>query len=239
MILEDLIKALAAADQRLILPDGFHRPHSHRADYSDLAFEPAQDISVADMLAAAKSADGATFEGWKGGDYEMDGDSDCYIAERGTCGEPITGRLLKYMLTPVSPHVVAVEFHPADLVAGVCDTPLINGVRIKASTSDRRAWLDLNAKQAKQLVTDLLAAGFDPTCPAEWPPQVGDLWQGHDGNMWFCQSVPDFTANETHLLLMPARAGQTRITSFAPDTVNDQAGPLALVYRDQQDGGTR
>ncbi|HEY5834929.1 hypothetical protein [Streptomyces sp.] len=98
MILSDLIKALEAADQSLVLPHGFDSPHSYRGYYHDLAFEPATDITVADMLAAARNARGETYEGYKGGDYKMGDYTDCWLAEYGHLGEGIGPVLIGLML---------------------------------------------------------------------------------------------------------------------------------------------
>lgn len=96
--LDELIAALDAEDPNLIVPLGFARPHSYRGYYSELAFEPALNVTVGSMLAAARSAKGATYQGWKGGDYTMDGYTDCWLAEQGRCGESIGPVLLALML---------------------------------------------------------------------------------------------------------------------------------------------
>lgn len=92
--LGDLIAALAAEDPNRVLPVGFHEPHSYRGYCADLAFEPAFNISIGDMLAAARSALGSTFQGWKGGDFTMSEHTDCWIATRGDCSDDQIGPLL-------------------------------------------------------------------------------------------------------------------------------------------------
>lgn len=83
MYLKHLIERLEKepADKVVL---GFKHPHSYRGYYEDLAFEPAQNVTVGEMLAAARSAVGSTYEGWKGGDYTMSEWSSVWIAERGT-----------------------------------------------------------------------------------------------------------------------------------------------------------
>ncbi len=100
MTLGELIAALEAADPRLVLPEGFSNPHSWRGDYSELAFEPAAYVTVDSMLDAARSALGTTYGGYKGGDYEMTADTDCWIAAWGSSvdSETIGPRLLRLML---------------------------------------------------------------------------------------------------------------------------------------------
>ncbi|MFC9490722.1 hypothetical protein ACFTZM_32240, partial [Streptomyces hydrogenans] len=65
MPLGELITALEAADPDLVLPDGFTHPHSYRGYYHELAFEPAHNATVGEMLADARSALGTTYTGWK------------------------------------------------------------------------------------------------------------------------------------------------------------------------------
>jgi hypothetical protein len=97
MELEELIEALAAADQDYVAPLGFGKPMSYRGNYVDVAFEPEPNVTVASMLAYAKSALGATFTGYKGGEYKMDKYARCYIAEYGECGDEIGPVLIAYL----------------------------------------------------------------------------------------------------------------------------------------------
>lgn len=106
MTLDELIARLERADPEKVLPIGFHNPHSYRGDYSQLAFEPAANVKVADMLSDARRALGATYEGWKGGDYKMDGYVDVHLNYEGDSGDgELTTLLLEYMLgeTPELP----------------------------------------------------------------------------------------------------------------------------------------
>lgn len=97
-MLEELIAALEAEDPAVALPLGFTNPHSWRGDYSQLAFEPAANVTVGAMLADARSALGATYDGWKGGEYTMGRYTDCYLAERGRTGEELGPILLTLLL---------------------------------------------------------------------------------------------------------------------------------------------
>jgi hypothetical protein len=57
------------------------------------------NVTVGDVLAAARSAVGKTFEGWKGGDYTMDASSPVHLVqEEGCCGETLGSVLLHLML---------------------------------------------------------------------------------------------------------------------------------------------
>jgi hypothetical protein len=86
-------------DQARRIKVGFDNPHSYRGYYMDVAFELAQDVSIGQMLAAAESALGATFQGWKGGDYTMSKYTDTWLVEREGCvGETIGAVLLDFLL---------------------------------------------------------------------------------------------------------------------------------------------
>lgn len=103
MQLGELIKRLEVEQQNQIVPMGFDSPHSYRGDYYCLAFEPAENISVAEMLKCAKEALNSTFDGYKGGEFEMTEYTDVYLATYGDCGEGIGDILLNYMLGKYSP----------------------------------------------------------------------------------------------------------------------------------------
>ncbi|CAO0827074.1 hypothetical protein ACTFBT_01180 [Streptomyces microflavus] len=103
MVLENLIEMLEAADPDTVVKHGFTNPHSYRGYYHDLAFEPASNVRVGDMLADARGALGETFEGWKGGDFEMGRYTDCWLSFEGQSGGETIGRLLvTYMLGDVA-----------------------------------------------------------------------------------------------------------------------------------------
>jgi hypothetical protein len=83
-------------------------------------------------------------------------------------------------------------------------------------------------------------AAVTRVAPAEWPPQVGDLWRDQFGDLWFAYQGygPD---GETYVGL---RCAIDKVTEAWGDqivhSVNQEYGPLTLVHReDQQDGGDR
>ena len=89
MTLGALLKALGDR-HGLDLVDGFKNPHCYRGHYEDVAFEPAGEaMNVCDLIAICKSAIGKTFEGWKGGSFEMDETTPVWIAERGESGRKL------------------------------------------------------------------------------------------------------------------------------------------------------
>ncbi|WP_199546634.1 hypothetical protein [Streptomyces sp. N35] len=99
MNLGELITALEAADPTVTVRRGFTNPHSYRGDYMELAFEPTANVSVGAMLADARSALGATFQGYKGGDFEMREYTWCWLSEYGDASnETISPLALEAML---------------------------------------------------------------------------------------------------------------------------------------------
>ena len=97
MNLGDLIKQLEEYNPDTKVPLGFGAPHSYRGDYYSVAFEPVEVTTIGEMLEHAKSALGATFTGYKGGEYTMDDWAACYIAAYGCSGETLGPILLAYM----------------------------------------------------------------------------------------------------------------------------------------------
>ena len=66
------------------------KTHSYRGYYDDLAFAITADTVIAsDFLKACEAALGATFEGYKGGDYVMDEKTPLWAAEWGNLGPAI------------------------------------------------------------------------------------------------------------------------------------------------------
>jgi len=99
MNLGKLIEELRNADPDYIAPIGFAAPRSYRGYYEDVAFEPAENVSVASMLRHAESALGATFEGYKGGEYTMGEWTTCWISNYGESGGDCIGSVLVAYLT--------------------------------------------------------------------------------------------------------------------------------------------
>lgn len=97
MNLQQLIDALALADQDHVVPLGFGRPWSYRYDPQHVAFVPEANVTVADMLSEARFALGESFHGHNGGRYTMDASVECYVAEYGCSGEKIGPMLVAYM----------------------------------------------------------------------------------------------------------------------------------------------
>lgn len=98
MNLGELIAALESADPEHVVAVGFANPHSYRGWYDELAFEPAENVTVASMLACAREALGAVYTGYKGGDFRMGEYTTVHLARYGQTGEEIGPVLVSYML---------------------------------------------------------------------------------------------------------------------------------------------
>jgi hypothetical protein len=92
-----------APDTSKVLPLGFSNPHSYRGYYDDVAFEPTKNVTINSMLAAARSAVGVTFSGWKGGEYRMNEWTTAWLAVEGSTGETLGPILLGFMLGHAPP----------------------------------------------------------------------------------------------------------------------------------------
>jgi len=97
--LGELIEILQAQPQDIVLPFGFGCPDSYRGYYDAIMFRPELNITIAQMLTWAKSANGAFYSGYKGGEYLMSLETEIYLARWGETGGPITKEVLKVMLT--------------------------------------------------------------------------------------------------------------------------------------------
>lgn len=110
--LGEIIEFLEQQNPVAVIRYGWNACNSYRGYYEDLAFEPSFDVPVARMLAVAREANGKTFEGYKGGDYHMDRNTTCWIADYGTTSGsmPVTIELLNWMIgRPSVPAIWAVR----------------------------------------------------------------------------------------------------------------------------------
>ena len=93
MTLAQLIEVLEAHDQSIVV-NGFCNPHSYRGYYEELAFEPAECVTVASMLRCARESVGKTFSGYKGGEYVMHEQVGVWLAHYGCTGQIINANYL-------------------------------------------------------------------------------------------------------------------------------------------------
>jgi hypothetical protein len=94
LTLGGLIDVLDKADPEAVVSfdDGMHPGNcgSYRGYYADLAFEPVgQQVSVATFNKWCKSAAGSTFQGYKGGEFNMGLDTPLWRAPYGCTGPAI------------------------------------------------------------------------------------------------------------------------------------------------------
>ena len=109
MTLAQLIAILKTAPPDNICPKGFSSPHSYRGSYEYLAFAPTPNTSFRNMLKDAHSAMGATYTGYKGGDFKMDEYTEVYLAEYGCCGEQISTLLIELLIQTSTPPAATQE----------------------------------------------------------------------------------------------------------------------------------
>lgn len=58
---------------------------SYRGYYSDLSFSPSvHSVTVKDLMNVAKSVEGTTLQGYKGGDFYMDSDTPLWVSHWGS-----------------------------------------------------------------------------------------------------------------------------------------------------------
>jgi len=99
MTLGELINELAKQENpQDLLVMGLGEPMSYRGYYDQIGFPLEPRISIGRMLENAKSAQGATFEGYKGGYFEMGLDTDTWVAGYGRCGSELTHGLLDELM---------------------------------------------------------------------------------------------------------------------------------------------
>lgn len=92
LTLGGLISALEKADPALPvrLDNGSYpgKTHSYRGYYSDLSFAPTdKPITAGELLVECRAALGATFEGYKGGDFIMESNTPLWSASYGTSSD--------------------------------------------------------------------------------------------------------------------------------------------------------
>ncbi len=143
MTLGELIAKLKLLPPGSRFADGFDRAYSYRGDYSQLAVHPANDCTAGEMLGVAESALGATFEGYKGGEFRMSEYCSVYLAGYGECGEELASGFFEYQW-----RIAALEAELSRLRSG-CSA----GVALIAAEIDRLERLNAAAGYAAEAPT--------------------------------------------------------------------------------------
>jgi hypothetical protein len=94
MVVQDLIKALEEKDQRLVLSQGFSYYHLY-VDNESLALEPAENVSVKEMLDSLTEVLGEWLVGQDGEEYKITPCTEVYLAEWQSVGKLFTLELLE------------------------------------------------------------------------------------------------------------------------------------------------
>lgn len=79
-----LLNRLKRVPEHIVCRHGFHNPHSWRGDYTEAAFEPAENVSVGDMIDSVNTALRGSFRGYKGGHFSFNSRTPSHISEEGT-----------------------------------------------------------------------------------------------------------------------------------------------------------
>ena len=98
MSLGEIIQELKKHDKSKHLNIGLYKPGSYRGYYECLMFEPKHNSTVGESLKSCQEANGKTYTGYKGGEYIMTTDTECYFAEYGATGVAITKPILHGIL---------------------------------------------------------------------------------------------------------------------------------------------
>ena len=101
MLLEQLIERLEKEPQDKVIKNGFGKAMSYRGDYSELAFEPVNNVTVGSMLEEAKYALDGIYEWYKGEDLTMHKHTKVYIIKYKYCRDELSKPSLENMLADV------------------------------------------------------------------------------------------------------------------------------------------
>lgn len=115
----------------------------------------------------------------------------------------------------------------SDFQTGEIVDVTIKGVPVDAVHADGTP--DIIAEDSDGLATVWALppqAKVERVAPAEWPPELGDLWRDRLGSVWF--------ALGRRVLMVPGDPVGD-LGGYEPDKVLAKVGPLALVHREGAD----
>lgn len=79
--LEAFLKKLPTS---MNVTNGFTNPHSYRGNYEEVAFAPAFNVCVGEMLSCVEKALTQSFRGYKGGYFSYDEKTLCHVQNEGS-----------------------------------------------------------------------------------------------------------------------------------------------------------
>lgn len=124
----------------------------------------------------------------------------------------------------------------AEFVVGEIVDITIRGARIHAVHGDPDTnALTIGIEHAASWTTAVPmvdSVTVERVAPPEWPPQAGDLWRDRRGLLWFARELTD-DDDEPVVDLVSV----DHVNLYQP--VEQQFGPMAMVRREQPDGGER
>jgi hypothetical protein len=97
MTLRELLNRLRSEPNRRVRR-GLKNPHSYRGHYEDIAFELGGEMYIEDIIKLVAGSIGETYEGWKGGFFEMSSYSKVYVAEVGEVGDELGPILFRFLM---------------------------------------------------------------------------------------------------------------------------------------------
>lgn len=90
MTLGELISYLNEYVPSARLARGITEPRSFRGSYENLAFKESGQTTYGACLVAARSALDQDYTGYKGGEFRMHENVECYLVDWRDCGDPLT-----------------------------------------------------------------------------------------------------------------------------------------------------
>ncbi|WP_055477657.1 hypothetical protein [Sphaerimonospora mesophila] len=110
----------------------------------------------------------------------------------------------------------------------------IKGVRVLARHSDGAVVVKCDDDKGGWAMPP--QAAITPVAPAEFPPQLGDLWRDRDGDLWFAITAYDMDGDAYVAFCSPQRKSVDDWGEHGVYHVAEHYGPLALVHREDGEG---
>jgi hypothetical protein len=159
MYLKDLIEFLSKMPSDAVARPAFDEPMSHRGNYCDLAFDPIEQSTAGEMLKHATAALGATFTGYKGGDYTMTEWTDCYLASYGCCGDALTEATLDAMFkVPALEAKLSASEREVERLRAAYSDKVLEALKLRAVLAEARNMLTIGDPKCDRAARAIAAA---------------------------------------------------------------------------------